>query len=252
MTHRSRIRILGLGIVAVALLTAPLLYQFAEAKDLAQHLLVAILGGLILRSSYQKVPSGVPSGLGSLLFGYYAWCQFYGVVSASHSFTLNSITGAASGLFAAWCCGIAALMLLSAASTKRGPETTSPIPAMTTSWALGGVAALYGVSGILQPGQEGFISTGVSIGFAVTLLGLGVLLLKGRHVVAASYGIGLAVASFAGWTFFTNVAFDYLIMGVGRLSTYGLMGALVTVAFLGSAIIGNEVAANSNRAPAKN
>lgn len=251
MSHRSRIRFLGLGMVLVTVLTFPLMYQFSDGWGMLWHLLIAGLGGLLLWSSAAPKPSALFPGLAGLLFGYWACHDLHNVWSMSRELTLDSVTSNVGGLFVSWCCAIASLMLLAAASTKRGWESTTPVPAAATSWGLGAVAALFGLAGILEPGQEGWISTGIAIGFAASLLGLGVLLLRGRHTVAASYGIGIATSLFAGWMFFTNDAFDFLIAFIGRASTWGAMGALVSLCFLTSVMIGSEVAANAGRARAK-
>lgn len=251
MSHRSRIQFLGLGMVAVTVLTSPLMYQFSDKWAMLWHAVIAMIGALLLRSSLRPAPSSVAPGVASLLFGYWACHDLYSVSQRSWELSLDSLTANVSGLFVSWCCAIASLMMLSAATTKRGWESTSPVPATATSWGLGAVAALFGVSGILEPGQEGWISTGIAIGFAATLLGLGVLLLRGRHTAAASYGIGLATSLFAGWMFFTNDAFDFLVLFIGRASTWGAMSALVTLCFLTSVMIGTEVAANTGKARAK-
>ena len=251
MSHRSRVRLLGLGMVVVTVLTSPLMYQFSDKWGMLRHLMIVVLGGLLLRSANAAKPSSLFPGLASALFGYWACHDLYSVWQNSWHLSLSSISSNASGLFIAWCSGIAALMMLSAATTKRSWDSSSPVPALATSWGLGAVAALNGISGILQPGQDGWISTGIAIAFAFTLLGLGILLLRGRQPVAASYGIGLATSLFAGWTFFTNDAFDFLINFIGRASTWGAMGALVVFCFLGSVMIGNEIAANAGSARAK-
>jgi hypothetical protein len=108
---------------------------------------------------------------------------------------------------------------------------------------LGLVAVLFGLSTLSTYDGTGYLWSGIALGLIVAQMVFGSMLLKGRQISAACFGLGLTSAGLSGLLVQTSAEFKLLIWITGtQMAFYGMVGALTLVAFSISCMIGAELA----------
>lgn len=249
MTHRSRIRFLGLTISLVCLLAAPMALRATSGWTLFEFLVAFAAGLGLLKQSFagDKSPRW-PQAVGGLVFAHMSWVCLKGGVSSLDEFSLFSITASALGLFLGCFSLVLTALLFSLADTKVSLDATSALPAQPLSWGLGLVAVFFGLSTLSTYDGLGYLWSGVAVGLIVAQMVFGAMLLKGRQIAPACFGLGLTSAGLSGLMVWTNSEIKLLTSLTGtQMAFYGMVGALTLVAFSVSCMIGAELALGSEK-----
>lgn len=203
---------------------------------------VGAAGVLLLKDSFGEQPkSQWVYGLTTLMFGYWGWNGISDAWSSFHGLGLRSLANTSAELFTAWCCLLCMAVLTSMMEKKPDFAKSTSLPVVSTSWALGVVATLSGLNSLFSMRLDGFIGTLSTLGFTVLIIGLGVMLVKGKMAHLACYGLGLVTAASTIWTLLTNDLLHQLAYFT-QLPFYGILLSAAFVALLGTWVLGTEVA----------
>lgn len=205
-------------------------------------LLVGATGLALLKDSFSEKPTNqMAYGAATLLFGYGVWNGVGEAWSSFHGIGLSSLSHTASNLFGAWCALLCVMVLLAMFDKKADFSHSTSLPIMSTSWSLGIVATLSGLHSLFSMRLDGIVGTTATLCFTLLILGLGVMLVRGKMAHLACFGLGLVMATSTLWTLLTN---DLLrsLASLTSLPFYGVLLASAFLALLGTFCLGAEVA----------
>lgn len=246
MTNRNRTLWLGLTMAVPCLLTVPLAYHTlmdGQFFSIALYLGFLLSGLGMVKNSLSKSTASWPYGVAALLLGYVGWECLEGAYHGFRGFGLDSLTQTSGALFGAWCCALCIMIVLGSMDAKKSLDKAPALPFGFTAWCLGGVSVLAGISGLLGMKMDGFFGTLSALGFALAILGFGVMLLRGIQPQFACYGLGAVTAGYTAWILFTDDFIRFVIKLSGTsLGIYGLFAAMAFVAAVGTFALGSEVA----------
>ena len=243
MTNRSRIRTIGLVATISSILLLPFAFKLSAAWQIASLCLFSFTGFTLVRDSFgEGVQAKWAYLLGVAYSGFAVW-DFAGAAwNGFRGFGFRSLATTASGLFAAWCAILIGCILMGMLDKKTKFEDSMSVPFTTTAWALGGVATLSGLNQIFSLRLDGFFGTIAAAGFALAVLGLGILLLKGKQAHLACWGLGLVTSASMMWTLFTHSTLKaVMLMSSTTLAFYGFFAAIGFASLVGTWALGTEV-----------
>lgn len=248
MSHRNRVRSIALAMAVPFILAAPGAWNSFQFKYFVLFALFGFLGFAMLKDSSSGESPKLTWAYGGsgLMFSYMAFREAWTLTSGL-SFGLSGLTEIASTLFSAWVCALCAMVLFGMTSKKVKFKDTSALPIMATSWGLGVVATLTGLSGIWNFRTDGFFGTIASAAFVLAVTGFGVLLVKGKQAHLACFGLGTALGSYCLWTVLTNDLLWSISSFTGKINLYGMIAAATFAAIVGTWTLGTEVAAAQSK-----
>lgn len=242
MSHRFRIRILGLCFLVGSVLPLPYVFEDKGAAAMIPWLVFALIGTLMVGNSFAKAHlKAWPQILGMGALGYLAWKLVWGLEPSTWRLSLSSVSNAATEVFLTGFSLVACLMMFYTLATKRSMDSTEPVPARLTAGFMLVLAEISGICCALAPGplgNRGVVVTTVAAGLAIMLVAAPV---KGKLAAVTSFVGALAMAVLVCLAALSqNLLLWMMVVSDPTPVTTIAFGALLGVGFLISWLVARE------------